>query len=104
MGGSVAATKNMVSENVLINGVSEFLVERAEANLVHAFEHKIKGSDKFACYFPNTRKRLQYGHLQEWMLFPNIVWKETITKDMEFFALRSILIKIEKELNMSMYT
>ena len=96
-----AAEKGMVSENDLINGVSDFLIERAEANLIYAFEYKIKKSEQFACYFPNTRNRLEYGHLQEWLLFPNKIWKETIEKDMEVFALRSVVVNVEKHLHVS---
>lgn len=100
LGGAAATTKSMVTEDTLIDGVSDFLIERAEANLIHAFEHKIKNSEEFACYFPNTRNRLKYGHLQEWLLFPNNIWGETVKKDMELFALRSTLISVEKRLKL----
>lgn len=97
--GVVFAKPNMVSKESLINGVSDFLIDRAEANLMHAFEHKIKDSEEFSCYFPNTSKRLQYGHLQEWMLFPKNIWEQTIVKDVDLFALRSVLVNVEKRLS-----
>lgn len=93
--------KQMISNSTLIDGVSQFLIERAETNMLYIFENKIKDNEQFACYFPNTRQRLEYNHLQEWMLFPTAIWKETIEKDIEVFAVRSLVSEVEEKLKLS---
>ena len=95
------ATPKMVSEKAIVDGVSKFLLERAEANLIYAFEKKIKNSEKFECYFPSTREQLKYSQLQEWLLFPREMWKVSIEKDIELFAVRSTVGSLEKNLNLS---
>lgn len=91
----------MVDEKVIIDGVSKFLLERAETNLIYTFEKKIKDSEKFECYFPSTREQLKYGQLQEWLLYPREMWKVSIEKDIELFALRSSAINLERNLKLS---
>ncbi len=91
----------MVSEENIVNGVSKFLLERAEVNFIYAFEKKIKKSEMFECYFPNTRNQLKYGQLQEWLLFPRDMWKVSIEKDIKLFALRSTIVSLEKNMNVS---
>ncbi len=91
----------MVSVDAIVDGVSMFLLERAEVNLIYVFEKKIKNSEMFECYFPNTRNQLKYGQLQEWLLFPRDMWKVSIEKDIELFALRSTVVSLEKNMNVS---
>lgn len=95
------ATTKMVSEDAIVDGVSKFLLDRAETNLIYVFDKKIKNSEDFKCYFPNTRGQLKYGQLQEWLLFPRDMWKGSIEKDIELFALRSTAINLERNLKLS---
>lgn len=100
-GQGLASDKVRVTPEAMINGVSEFLVERAQANLIYLFEQRIEESDRFACYFPNTRARLEYGHLQEWLLFPGDIWARAITRDMEIFAVRAVAGRLEQRFDLS---
>ncbi|MFC1747619.1 hypothetical protein ACFL2V_02310 [Pseudomonadota bacterium] len=98
---TISDKKTIVDEGVLIDGVADFLKERAEANMIYMFERKIKGNEKFQCFFPNTYNRIKRGSLQEWLLFPNQVWKETLVKDFEVFTVRSVASGMESQFDLS---
>ena len=46
------------AESDIVDGFTEFLVERANANLVAVFERRLKDDENFQCYFPNTYEKI----------------------------------------------
>ena len=83
-----------------IQGVAEFLIDRANDNYLYIFEKKIKENSDFACYFPNTRENLEVGGLKA-LLLSRGVWRDSIEKDLELLAVRSLASQIEQSLSLS---
>lgn len=75
-----AANNNITTER--INGVSEFLIERANENYFYIFEKKIKDNEKFQCYFPTTYSYVSDGDLRL-LLTTQEVWDSAIKQDLD---------------------
>lgn len=83
-----------------INGVAQFLIDRANDNYLYIFEKKIKENEKLNCYFPNTVENLEIAGLKE-LLYSHQLWEESLKKDMDVLATRSTVSSIEKLFNVS---
>lgn len=83
-----------------INGVAQFLIDRANDNYLYIFEKKIKENEKLNCYFPNTVENLEIAGLKE-LLYSHQLWEESLKKDMDILATRSTVSSIEKLFNVS---
>ena len=51
------------SSSQRIEGVTNFLVERANDTYFYIFENKMKNNDEFKCYLPNTYQYIEEGAL-----------------------------------------
>jgi len=71
-----------------INGVTQFLIDRAHDNYLYIFEKKIKESKSMACYFPTTKKNLEIASLKS-LLLSNQLWENSLKKDMKALLTRS---------------
>lgn len=65
-----------------IDGVTEFLIERANENYLYFFENSIRENDDLRCYFGKTVSNLELGGLKE-LLISNGLWRESLKKDFE---------------------
>ncbi|MGD8569166.1 MAG: hypothetical protein PVJ39_13845 [Gammaproteobacteria bacterium] len=93
----VAATNsNITTER--INGVSEFLIERANENYFYIFEKKIKDNEKFQCYFPTTYSYVSDGDLRL-LLTTHEVWESAIKQDLDMLISKVAAEKIAYALN-----
>ena len=63
-----------------IDGVTEFLIDRANENYLYFFENAIKENRDLKCYFGKTVANLELGGLKE-LLISNGLWKTSLEKD-----------------------
>lgn len=92
---------NKTSER--INGVADFLLERANDNYLYIFQRKIQSNKALACYFPTTYDNLTVGgdSSLKRLLTSRDLWKESIQSDLEFLTIRSLAVEIESTLEVS---
>ncbi|MGD8639347.1 MAG: hypothetical protein PVG89_01895 [Gammaproteobacteria bacterium] len=79
---SLFATTDADITTQRINGVSEFLIERANENYFYIFEKKIKDNRKFQCYFPTTYSYVEDGDLRI-LMTTREVWDNAIKQDLD---------------------
>lgn len=72
-----------------INGVTDFLIERANETYFYMFENKMRNNEKFACYFPTTYEYIKDGDLKALMKTKNI-WKESLGSDFSILSIRAV--------------
>jgi len=86
-----------------INGVAEFLIDRANDNYLYIFQRKIQKNETLSCYFPTTFENLTVGGSTSLkrLLTSRDLWKESIQNDLEFLTIRSLAVEIESTLNVS---
>ncbi|NRB39365.1 MAG: hypothetical protein HRU20_13000 [Pseudomonadales bacterium] len=84
----------------IVEGFTDFLVERAEANALAVFERKLKNNANFQCYFPKTYQSIEKISLKELFDYKGY-WQQGIDKDLEAFATRLFLQKLETQLHIS---
>lgn len=71
-----------------IDAVSEFLLERAKANLLFIFERRIAQDRAVRCYFPTIYTYVSDGDMRL-LLKGRTVWGDTIRSDLENLVARS---------------
>jgi len=65
-----------------IKGIAEFLVKRANENIIQIFEKKIKDNPLISEYFPNTSRVLKTLNLKLLMLNKSL-WEYNVEKDLK---------------------
>lgn len=83
------------SSNQIIDGFSEFMIERANANLTAVFEKKLKEDKNFQCYFPKTHEKISTLSLENLFASKNY-WENSLNEDLKSLAYRSILAEAQK--------
>jgi len=83
-----------------INGVAQFLIDRANDNYLYIFEKKIKESKSMACYFPETKNNLEFASLKHLLLSTDL-WEISLEKDLETLLVRATVRSIENTLDVS---
>ena len=84
-------TTNNTAER--INGVSEFLIERANDNYFYIFEKKIKDNKPFQCYFPTTYSYVADGDLKV-LVTSHEIWDDAINRDLDMLVSRVVADEI----------
>lgn len=86
-----------------INGVAEFLIERANDNYLYIFQRKLQDNQNLSCYFPATYENLSVGGSSSLkrLLTSRDLWKDSIQSDLEFLTIRSLAAEIESTLKAS---
>lgn len=87
-------------ESARIDGVAQFLIDRANDNYLYIFEKKIRDNESLKCYFPNTRANLDVGGLKQ-LLYSHGLWADSIGKDLKILAARSWAAGMENKLALS---
>jgi len=76
------ATAVAISETERIEAVSDFLLDRAQANYLYIFEQRIKNDRTVQCYFPRV-----YAYITDYdlrlFLKTREDWRESLGKDLE---------------------
>ncbi len=82
----------------IIGGFSEFLVERANANLVASFERKLKKDENFQCYFQNTHQRINNLSLQN-LFTSKGYWEQSVRDDLELLLYKTFLSESQRAIS-----
>ncbi len=77
------------SDQERIDAVSEFLLERAKANLLYVFERRIAEDRAVQCYFPTIYGYVRDGDLRL-LLKSRAFWGQTIQSDLKTLAVRAV--------------
>jgi len=85
-----AATTSASTTSERINGVSEFLLERANDNFFYVFQNRVSENPAFKCYFPETYIYASSGHLKLLLKSGKEVWKDVVDKDINDFTSQKI--------------
>jgi len=71
-----------------VEGVSEFLIDRANQSFLYIFEAKAKQNKLLSCYFPKTHSMIKQGDLNL-LLTSKEMWHETLEEDIEMLLIRA---------------
>lgn len=72
----------VLPQDKIVEGASEFLIERANDNLVYIFEEKIKENKILKTYLPRTYSVISSASIQT-LLTNSRVWKESVKSDID---------------------
>jgi hypothetical protein len=78
----------------IIDGFSEFLVERANANFIAIFERRLKNDKNFQCYFPETYRKIDSIRLDN-LFVSRSYWQSGLEADLETLIDRAILVEVQ---------
>ncbi len=81
----------------IVDGFSEFLIERANANLVAIFERRLKNDKRFQCYFPNTHEKIDHISLEN-LFSSKSYWESGLEADLEVLIYRSMYLETRNSL------
>jgi len=87
------------TSNDIIDGFSEFIVNRANTNLVSIFERRLKNNTNFKCYFPNTAKRIDHIRLDN-LFSSSSYWESELELDLEVLVYRSLYKEAKRSLKL----
>jgi hypothetical protein len=74
-------TARAITDSERIEAVSEFLLDRAQANYLYIFEQRMKNNDTVRCYFPTVYSRIRDYDLRLF-LKTREDWGDSIEKDL----------------------
>jgi len=83
-----------------IEGVAQFLIERAQENYLYIFEQKLRENRALQCYFGETLGNLKIAGLKE-LLLSRELWERSLEKDLDTLLTRAAARSIESSLNVS---
>lgn len=83
-----------------IEGVAQFLIDRANDNYLYIFEQKIRENRALQCYFGETLRNLEIAGLKE-LLLSRQLWEESLEKDLDTLLTRAAARSIERSLDVS---
>jgi len=81
----------------IVDGFSEFLIERANANLIAIFERRLKNDKRFQCYFPNTHEKIDHISLEN-LFSSKSYWESGLEADLEVLIYRSMYLETRNSL------
>ena len=81
-----------------IDGVTDFLIERANETYFYMFESKMKNNDKFACYFPETYSYIKEGNLKA-LIKTQDIFSEALDSDLKTLNIRAVAHGINKSID-----
>ncbi|MDB2374380.1 hypothetical protein N9W11_07440 [Psychrosphaera haliotis] len=94
---SISATSSDKNYSARINGVTDFLIERAQGTALYLYEQSIRENENLQCYFPTTYETLnsyQQGTLKIF-ISSKAQWQNAMQNDMETLLVRSFAKEIE---------
>ncbi|MCP3687755.1 MAG: hypothetical protein GY784_05010 [Gammaproteobacteria bacterium] len=95
--GMVFNSASAATSSQIIDGFSEFIIERADANLIAVFERRLKNDKNFQCYFPNTYEKIDSIKLEN-LFSSKTYWEEGLDNDLEELIYRSLLVEVQQSL------
>ena len=97
--GLVIQQGQAADEADIVDGFTEFLVDRANANLVAIFERRLKDDENFKCYFPNTHAKIEKLRLAD-LFASKDYWENSLAVDLETLIYRSLFIEAQRGLKL----
>ncbi|MHB8853888.1 MAG: hypothetical protein ACYC6P_11115 [Ignavibacteriaceae bacterium] len=79
---SFTCVSYIYSQDKIVEGASEFLIERANDNFIYIFEQKIKDNKILKIYLPRTYLTISSANIQT-LLTNSRVWRECVTTDID---------------------
>lgn len=95
--GLIGQPAKAASSSEIIDGFSEFLIARANANLVAVYERRLKDDKNFQCYFPGTYEKIDSISLENLFNSRNY-WENSLAADLEVLIYRAILVEAQQGL------
>lgn len=98
---NTSTTQQNQNHSARINGVADFLLERAQDTALYLYEQSIRDNKNLQCYFPTTYDTLnsyQQGTLKIF-ISSKAQWQNAIRNDMETLLVRSFAKEIEANVN-----
>jgi hypothetical protein len=95
--GLAAQPGQAASESAIIDGFTEFLIDRANANLIAVFERRLKDDENFQCYFPNTYVKVEKLRLES-LFGSRDYWENSLAVDLEILIYRAIFVEAQQGL------
>ena len=83
------------AESDIVDGFTEFLVDRANANLVAIFERRLKSDQNFKCYFPNTYEKIERLRLED-LFNSRTYWEDSLETDLEVLQKRIFFVEAQR--------
>ena len=90
----------VASEEERIDAVSEFLLERAKANLLYVFERRIAQDRAVRCYFPTIYTYVSDGDMRL-LLKGRAIWSDSIKSDLAHLVVRAAAKAVGKAADFS---
>lgn len=85
------------AQSDIVDGFAEFLVERANDNLVAVFERRLRDDENFQCYFPNTYDKVKKLRLES-LFGSRDYWENSLAVDLEILIYRAIFVEAQQGL------
>lgn len=96
--GLMAFSWQAQANNAQVEGMTQFLLERANDSYFYIFENKIKKSKEFECYFPEVYSYIADGDLKS-LIKSNDIWAESLEKDFRILNIRAVSYGINKTMD-----
>ena len=96
---SFTKTAGAAQTSKIIDGVTTFLIDRANQNYLYLFEQRIRDSS-LRCYLPQTYGNLEIAGLRE-LLLSSELWEHTFSKDMQYLLTKTAARELEKGFHFS---
>lgn len=87
-------------DDARIQAVAEFLVERAEANLMYSFENRLKKDEELKCYFPETYAHIMQGNLRV-LISARDEWQRVLKRDIDSLIVGAVAHKLAESIELS---
>ena len=97
---SVSASPANDTVNTLIQGTTDFLIERAKDNHFYIFENKLKDNNDFKTYFPITYSYIADGDLKV-LLTHKGIWEKAVKNDLGEIAKRAFAESVSTQIDLS---
>jgi hypothetical protein len=81
-----------------IDGVTDFLIDRANETYFYIFENKMKNNEKFSCYFPETYEYIKEGDLKA-LIKTKDIFSEALDNDFKILSIRAVAHGINKSID-----
>jgi hypothetical protein len=80
-----------------INGISEFLLDRANDNFVYILQQRMESNRILQCYMPETYKYATSGNLQLLLQAGPKIWQESVENDLKNIGAQLIFNKFDPD-------
>lgn len=89
----------MANTDAIIQGVTDFLIERAKQNHLYIFEKKLQANADFATYFPHTYSYVADGDLRI-LLTSKSIWQRAVQDDLDTLVTRTFAQSVNRQIDL----